>query len=436
MTDSQLDSALSHYQDTLDKLEKGAFKTLLFRSTLRPRSFVLLWWLVVLSPSPEEILNVLVARNTVRTVLTDIERIPRKKLLLVTELDERLKQQADTITRIIPLAEWRTSFHLHPETWWWFFEPPLHPLDRLDWLWNAVTVAFLVPSLSLVVDISSRFLSAEPGFIGSFAIVTQSVLTLLTAGSTLTEAGQRAVEKVFSRLKIPAHWRQEGKLTVSGLLFLGLLGFRGCLPQISGYYNQQGLENYVAGEWSSAMSDYERALSLDPDNAKAHYNLGRLYEDLQEFEKARTQYRLAAQGDLIAGYNDLARLYIREQKFSEAASLLLYGLEKVEQDDELKYALWKNLGWARLKQKRYAEAETYLTEAINLENIPAFQDSRPAAARCLFARVLEEKSDERSALREWEACLAYANPTIPEEDTWINMARQRIDRKEKSRAVQ
>ncbi|MBE9117249.1 tetratricopeptide repeat protein [Lusitaniella coriacea LEGE 07157] len=437
MTDSQLNSALSHYKDALNELEKRAFKSLLFRSTLRPRSFALLWWLVVLSPSPEAIFNVLVARDSVRTALTKPEEMPRQELLLVAELDERLKQQADIITQSVSLDEWRTSFHAASEAWWWFLEPPLHRFDRFDWLWNALTVTSLMASLSFVVDISSKFLSVEPGFFGSFAVIAQSVLTLLTAGGTLTEAGQTAVEKGLSRLGIPTYWRQEAKLGLSVLLLLGLFGFRSYLPKISGYYNQKGLNNYVEGEWSSAMPNYERALSLDPDNVKAHYNLGRLYEDLQEFDKARTQYQLAAQGNFIAGYSDLARLYIQEQKLAEAASLLLYGLEEVEQDDELQYALWKNLGWVRLEQERWAEAETYLREAIALESIPAFQDDRPASARCLLAQVLEGKPDEQNALREWEACLRYANPTRrPEEDTWIDMARQRIDRKEKSRAVQ
>jgi len=163
--------------------------------------------------------------------------------------------------------------------------------------------------------------------------------------------------------------------------------------------------------------------SLTASLPQIDYNLGRLYEDLEQSDKARTQYRLAAQGDLDAGYNELARLSIENKKYSEAVSLLFKGLELVsEEDKETRYALWKNLGWAQLEQKRYAEAETSLREAISFNNT-----QNQASAHCLLAQVLEEKDAAKSALTEWENCLKYANPRYPEEYEWIEQARQRID---------
>ncbi|MDB9412513.1 tetratricopeptide repeat protein [Microcystis aeruginosa] len=41
---------------------------------------------------------------------------------------------------------------------------------------------------------------------------------------------------------------------------------------------------------SSAEEDYQRALSLNPDDAEAHFNLGLLYEELQDFDLARKEY--------------------------------------------------------------------------------------------------------------------------------------------------
>ncbi|NEQ85288.1 MAG: tetratricopeptide repeat protein, partial [Moorea sp. SIO2I5] len=148
----------------------------------------------------------------------------------------------------------------------------------------------------------------------------------------LTKAGRTGVEEIISRLGIPKYLWQEVKLGLSGVLLLFLIGFRASLPLISGYFNEQGLKNYDNGDWSSAQSDYERALSLNPDNADAHYNLGSLYEDLQELDKARTQYRLAAQGGLDAAYNNLGRLYIIDKKYSEAVSLLLKGLDNLQEE--------------------------------------------------------------------------------------------------------
>ncbi|NES01060.1 MAG: tetratricopeptide repeat protein, partial [Symploca sp. SIO1B1] len=141
--------------------------------------------------------------------------------------------------------------------------------------------------------------------------------------------------------------------------------------------------------------------------------------------QAKTQYQLAAQGDLDAGYNALARLSIKNKKYSEAVSLLYRGLELVsEEDKETKYALQKNLGWAHLEQKRYDDAKNRLEEAISLDNT----ESPQASAHCLLAQVLEEKDSPKSALTAWENCLRYASQLYPEEYDWIEQARQRVDK--------
>ena len=417
----ELESTLNHYEAALTALEKTDNK-----------------------PSPEAILRLLIARNIVHEKFADIAHIYKDKLIKLIELDSRLKKQAGLITQTVQLADWRTSFHPPKDYWWWFLETPTHPRDRLDWLWNALTVTSLTGSISLVVDISSRFLSTSPGFIGSFAVISQSALTLLTAGGILTKAGRTGIEDILSRLGIKKYLWQEVKLGLSGVLLLSLIGFRASLPLISDYVNKQGVKNYDDGDWSSAKSDYERALSLNPDNADAHYNMGRLYEDLQDFKKARTQYRLAAQGGLYAAYNELGRLYIQDKKYSQAVSLLLTGLDNLQEEDiqnkllktediktknETQYALLKNLGWARLKQQRYAEAETYLRDAIELDKILEEEFKPPAVAHCLLAQVIENKpeKDPDNALAEWKICLRYTDIRNPDEDIWVGMARERID---------
>ncbi|WP_424101987.1 tetratricopeptide repeat protein [Moorena producens] len=415
----ELYSTLKHYEAALTALEKTDNK-----------------------PSPEAILNVLIARNIVHEKFADIAHIYKDQLIKLVELDSRLKKQAGLITQTVQLADLRTSFHPPKDYWWWFLEAPTHRLDYLDWLWNALTVTSLTASVSLVVDISSRFLTTSLGFIGSFAVISQSALTLLTAGGILTKAGRTGIEDILSRLGIPKYLWQEVKLGLSGVLLFSLIGFRQSLPVISGYFNEWGLDNYYDGDLSTAQSNYERALSLNPDNAEAHYNLANLYEDLQDFKKARTHYRLAAHGGLDAAYNNLGRLYIQDKKYSQAVSLLLTGLENLQEEDiknkllqkedikiqnETQYALLKNLGWARLKQGRYADAETYLRDAIELDKIlkKEFKQTR-AAAHCLLAQVMEKNAPDK-ALKEWKMCLGYADVRNPDEDIWFGMARERVD---------
>jgi tetratricopeptide (TPR) repeat protein len=183
-------------------------------------------------------------------------------------------------------------------------------------------------------------------------------------------------------------------------------------------YNDRGVENYLAERLPQAVSDFTKALELDPNFAETHYNLGSLYEDLRDFDRARSEYRLAMLGGLTAAYNNLARLYILEKDYAAAVDLLLKGLKLAEHDAE-KYALRKNLGWARLGQGRYAEAKAELLTAIDL-------DRKQASGYGLLAQALEGLGEKVEALVAWENCLRYASSYRPDEDTWIDLARQRL----------
>lgn len=183
-------------------------------------------------------------------------------------------------------------------------------------------------------------------------------------------------------------------------------------------YNDRGLVHYLAERLPQAVSDFTKALELDPDFAETHYNLGSLYEDLRDFDRARSEYRLAMLGGLTAAYNNLARLYILEKDYAAAVDLLLKGLKVAEYKAE-KYALRKNLGWARLGQGRYAEAKAELLTAIDL-------DRKQASAYGLLAQALEGLGEEVESLVAWENCLRYASSYRPDEDTWIDLARQRL----------
>jgi tetratricopeptide (TPR) repeat protein len=111
-------------------------------------------------------------------------------------------------------------------------------------------------------------------------------------------------------------------------------------------------------------------------------------------------------------------LYILEKDYIAAVDLLLKGLLLAEHDAE-KYALHKNLGWARLGQGRYAEAKAELMAAIDL-------DKEQAPAYGLLAQALEALGEKEDALVAWENCLRYASSYRPDEDTWIGLARLRL----------
>ena len=327
MINSQLDLTIEHYQAAIDELKETGIDAV-------------------------QVLEVLNARNAVQVALKETISIPTSRLKQVLDLDVELRQQAEQITKAIKpgqLAQWRESVHSPVEAWWWRLEnlAPSHKSDRLDWLWKGLIVAGWTANLSLLINISTRFLSGGAGLLGASAVILPSIIALLQASSELTKAGKEGFEKLLIKLKIPQYYQEEAKLGSTLLMTAFLVGFWLALPSFSQLYNSQGLSNYKSGKLGAAEQDYLKAISLDADNMDAHYNLGNLYEELQEFDKAQKHYQIAASSDVPDAYNNLARLYIQNKKYPQATALLQNGLVKADEQNsssEVRYSLLKKFG--------------------------------------------------------------------------------------------
>ena len=371
----------------------------------------------------------------------------------IPELDRRLKAQGPAIARAVDLSDWRSSFQPSPAAWWWFFEPKkqIHKLDRYDWIWSSLSVMFLTGAFTFLAETASPFLRVEPDFFGSFTVISQSILTYLTAKGALTKKGQEFIENFLSTINLPKFLWQEVKLGISILLFISFFWVHNQLPRIGQYYFHKGLINYSEKDGNgnkqliSAEKNYKRALEFNPDNPHIYNWLAMVYEDLEEEKKARTNYLIAANSGSARAYNNLSRLYILEGKYVQAAiaaknaerilnqkilnkkesdseeKLINAIIQKNNQieDRELRAYLLKNLGWARLKQGRLAAAKAELEQAINFKN-------DLGAAYCLLAEVLSQQKQEEKALTQWENCLSFAQFGNPDEEYWIPIAQERL----------
>jgi tetratricopeptide (TPR) repeat protein len=58
-------------------------------------------------------------------------------------------------------------------------------------------------------------------------------------------------------------------------------------------YNNRGMVFYKAGVFDKAIADFDRAIGMDPEYAKAYYNRGSTYDTMGETDKAIVDYRKA-----------------------------------------------------------------------------------------------------------------------------------------------
>lgn len=418
---SKLTATLERYRKAIEKLEQS-------KSVL----------------SAEEVLAVLNIRDALQIALKKEEQLPTSRLNQIIQLDEILRQKAAEIVRAIgveQLAQWRESVHPAPEAWWWNLETvvPLHHRNRWDSLWKIFTLASWTANISFLASLGTKFFSGGVGIIGGTVVTLPSLIALIHASSTLTKTGREGFDNLLTKFGVAPHQRKKIKfvstLAVSGFIVAIWLS----LPAFSNFYNRRGLKNNDVGKLGSAEQDWQKATSLNPDNADAYYNLGNLYEDLQQFDKAKKNYQIALGGNIPEAFNNLGRLYIKEKKYSQALALLSKGLLFANEKNsnlEVKYSFFKNLGWARLKQGRNKEAKQHLQAAIGIAQRKEVAQyiSNPGSAHCLLAQVLDKQEQKAvmptasSPHAEWQKCCQLGSRLNEDEDEWLYMAQKKLQK--------
>ncbi|MCT7952210.1 hypothetical protein NG798_20645 [Ancylothrix sp. C2] len=159
-------------------------------------------------PSPEQVLEVLIARDAVAEILSAGLSTNTQTLAFIIELDEHLKKHQVIIAKAGKLDEWRKSLHPPDTAWWWFFEDPkeIHPWDRWDWLWEALTAVALVLSGSYMLNTMQAFSVGGLGVAETFGTLTQAAgLALVGKGAPTTDGKQKVkggLKKSPTRIKV------------------------------------------------------------------------------------------------------------------------------------------------------------------------------------------------------------------------------------------
>ena len=232
----------------------------------------------------------------------------------------------------------------------------------------------------------------------------------------LITASQRLIKQAKAKQLFRLGFVLASLSTVLGVLFMVVL------PWSATFLNNRGFEKFSQGQDESALQDLNLALILKPTLADALYNRGLIYQQKQDLDLARANYQAAVAHHYAPAYSNLARLEIIQQRnYPKAIELAIEGLQ-LATDDDARYTLFKNLGWAQLKLKKYPEAATNLQKAIAL-------DPQRGSAYCLLAQVLESQSSKSSAREQWKNCQTLGSPDHPDERVWLKTATSKLSKK-------
>ena len=396
---------------------------------------------------PDQVMALLKARDDISHSLNQDRRVTASLYQRIGKLDKELKGVQKRIVDVVTpetFANWRNLSNPPADAWWWFLDERVAAEEeRRSTFLTLLAALFITVAISLITDISRRFLSGEGDWLDIINAFAQPVLTVLggilalLAGTSLTQPGHQLIEGLILRLGVFKGYKARKRVAIAGLILLTVLALRLSLPFCARFYNNRGFDYEMAADLSAARENYKRALSLRPSYAEAHYNLAGSYEGLQQ-DEAIKEYVLAIKYDskLFPAYISLARLYIlrgKDNDYSDALNKLQEAQNLSPADTRVQYALYKNLGWANYNLKYYSQAIIYLEQAIELA-----ESEGGSAAHCLLARVLRDPEvqkmpgGDKSEAKIMRECLGCLRPSSDEQDidkTWREAAKEYINQR-------
>jgi tetratricopeptide (TPR) repeat protein len=130
------------------------------------------------------------------------------------------------------------------------------------------------------------------------------------------------------------------------------------------FYNKRGWDFYQKRDYDKAISDFNEAIRLDPNYARAYNNRGIVYGDKKEYDKAISDFNEAIRLDpnSAMAYDNRGNAYHDKKEYDKAISDLN---EAIRLDPNYAKA-YDNRGYAYNGKKEYDKAISDFNEAITL----------------------------------------------------------------------
>lgn len=250
--------------------------------------------------SHQQVIDALLARDAVEKVRQDDEKsavvpLPTGVYARLIKLDQRLKSQTNLIAAHGDLEHARQSLNPPALAWWWFLAPApkaaqQHDQDRFDWVWNGLTVVFLVTATSFATSTAKAFSIQGFDVLGLFSSFIQGAGLAFVAGGAFTDKGQRVVQNALRSVNIPSHHHAEATCLLSAsLLTMSFLGYSN-LYRLGNLYYAWGQGERDRGDNISAFQTFQKVLDFAPNKKEAYSALGQVAENMGRLDEAATYY--------------------------------------------------------------------------------------------------------------------------------------------------
>lgn len=158
-------------------------------------------------------------------------------------------------------------------------------------------------------------------------------------------------------------------------------------------------------DFPKAIEFFQKAVSVDPDFAEAHNNLGFAYEKSKKFNEAIESYKKALSNLIYKSpekaYYNLAKVYYRLGKYDEAINAYKEALKRMTDF----YPSYYGLALCYNAKGRYGDASLAITKAIEID--PLYKGSKNTAISDLNQRKLNARGEDEKDIADYLDILKY-----------------------------
>ncbi len=164
-------------------------------------------------------------------------------------------------------------------------------------------------------------------------------------------------------------------------------------------YNNRGLLKVQIGDLDGAITDFEKAISLEPDFKEAIYNLGNYLGEKGEYDKGLNYLKQVENTykDSSFYHTSLGFIHTNQNNFSQAYADFQKAIMLNPKNDKA----YSNLGFVQIQEKKYTDAKINFEKALQqnpkqdmaLNNLSFIysRDENYAKALELINKALEQK---------------------------------------------